>query len=1026
MKQFLKKTISWFAILLLLVGCLSPLLSSAEPVAEPPNEQVEPAVAPPAIEAPATEVLATKIPATEASATTAPATEAPATQVPATVAPSTEAPVTEFPTAEALATQVPATEVPTTESPAPSEAPTAPQETPSPLPGTSADNCLSLSIGRRVEGQLTEEQSVVYYQLDALSRNQDVILTTSGIAVDVTAVRTDTGASHALSPQMQDGSCLPLNVSLTLKAGLTYRFEVSATESGRLGGFSLALNVPTKPAASAEPTESEEPAESEEPTEPAEPTPEGAVNSIAPEATPLLNGKGVVIEKASSTYTCYEIVSLQSAHNYANNRSDTWIYSAPGASKMYVTFSSNTFVENGWDYITILDGSNKVIGKYTGSELAGVTVTVNSSTLKILLETDSSLTCYGFAVVNISTNLHFPLYTSFLTQVPDIPTGTNIGAYIRQESGWTMQYTIFKLVNGNGEQIASQTAASTYFNVTVQQPGEYCLVATSYDGVNFATCYSNTFVVTRPAPCAITVQMSAGTVKSGQPITAVTTQQSGAPISFYRYTFIDSTGATRASYDTTSAACTYTAPPDPCYLFVQVLAYDGSTWASANSGWFSVTAPSPLQATISAQESAPLVGKAMTFTSSYTDGYDVTFNRYTIRTLEGVMLFTTDTAARSVTYTPTVAGLCSIELLAYDGHSWAQAVCWFSVTIPQPLQASVSTQESQPTVGKSMVFTASYMGGYGAYFNRYTIRTLNGDLLFTTDTASTSLTYVPKTAGLCSIELLAYDGHSWAQGIRWFSVSQSTAVHRALIIGQGYANSPLPTLNGALADANGMRSMLQAQTPTYIVTKKNDLTASSILSSITSTFSGATENDVSMFYYSGHGASDTGDLIGTDARGISPTQLRNQLDTIPGTKIVIIDACFSGNFVGKNARAASSEHSDFVVNFMAGFAGGLRSNLAAAGYYVITAASSTQTSAEGTITDGSASGRVGFFTYGLTKGCGFDNVKKAVCPKHADANSDGVLTLNEVYTYARDVASSLNSTQTAQVSPSNSSYPLFY
>lgn len=258
---------------------------------------------------------------------------------------------------------------------------------------------------------------------------------------------------------------------------------------------------------------------------------------------------------------------------------------------------------------------------------------------------------------------------------------------------------------------------------------------------------------------------------------------------------------------------------------------------------------------------------------------------------------------------------------------------------------------------------------------------------------------------------------------------QSPAVartYRALVIGQGYHNSPVSDLNGTLKDASGMSAMLRnLSTLNYSVTHRTDLTASGILSSISSAFSGATANDVSLFYYSGHG-SNGGYLVGTDASSsgglLSPTQLRSRLDTIPGTKIVIVDSCFSGGLIGRSAimskEAQEKASSEFVSDFVSAFAGSTsRSNLAAGGYYVMTACHSTETSAE--------TSNYGFFTYPLCKGCGWNYVSNSACGKYADSNSDHAITLSELYGYTYSNALSYNSEQHAQVYPSGSSYVLF-
>jgi len=93
-----------------------------------------------------------------------------------------------------------------------------------------------------------------------------------------------------------------------------------------------------------------------------------------------------------------------------------------------------------------------------------------------------------------------------------------------------------------------------------------------------------------------------------------------------------------------------------------------------------------------------------------------------------------------------------------------------------------------------------------------------------------------------------------------------------------------------------MRTMLGRMTATpYSVTVKKNIRAEEILSSISSTFGNASYNDVSLFYYSGHGANSLGAdgnptsyhaaLVGTFQTYVSIARLKTELDKIPGKKV---------------------------------------------------------------------------------------------------------------------------------------------
>ena len=101
---------------------------------------------------------------------------------------------------------------------------------------------------------------------------------------------------------------------------------------------------------------------------------------------------------------CNTVEQLQSPHPYEINCSDIWQYFIPGASQLKVTFSADTSVESGSDYLYIFDGNNGQIGKYTGTELAGKTILVPGNTVKIKLVSDGTYCEYGFCVTSVTAS----------------------------------------------------------------------------------------------------------------------------------------------------------------------------------------------------------------------------------------------------------------------------------------------------------------------------------------------------------------------------------------------------------------------------------------------------------------------------------------------------------------------------------------------------------------------------------------------------------------------------------------------
>ena len=244
---------------------------------------------------------------------------------------------------------------------------------------------------------------------------------------------------------------------------------------------------------------------------------------------------------------------------------------------------------------------------------------------------------------------------------------------------------------------------------------------------------------------------------------------------------------------------------------------------------------------------------------------------------------------------------------------------------------------------------------------------------------------------------------------------QADTTYRALLIGQCTYESPMAALSGPANDVQAMANALSLHPATpYQCTIKENLTWQEMASAILTTFAGAKEQDVSLLYYSGHGTTG-GYLVGVDRRPLSPASLRTVLDQIPGRKIVIVDACNSGAIIGKSMDAAQQSFTEaFIMAFSA-----VSRSLASDSYYVITAARGTQLSYEYENSSGIA---FGLFTWGLCEGIGYDYfTQKEITPK-ADADKDGVVTIDEAHQYAAQRAIEYSPEQEAQVYPENCIY----
>ncbi len=124
----------------------------------------------------------------------------------------------------------------------------------------------------------------------------------------------------------------------------------------------------------------------------------------------------------------------------------------------------------------------------------------------------------------------------------------------------------------------------------------------------------------------------------------------------------------------------------------------------------------------------------------------------------------------------------------------------------------------------------------------------------------------------------------------------AAACYRALLIGEtAYAKR----LNGPDNDMHFMSAMLNGLPVGYRVLAQENATLDELIELVDIAFEGATEDDVSLFYYSGHGVTGSteyysGALQTVDYQYITTMDLAELLSAIPGKVIVILDSCGSG------------------------------------------------------------------------------------------------------------------------------------
>ncbi|MBQ2991538.1 MAG: caspase family protein, partial [Clostridia bacterium] len=458
--------------------------------------------------------------------------------------------------------------------------------------------------------------------------------------------------------------------------------------------------------------------------------------------------------------------------------------------------------------------------------------------------------------------------------------------------------------------------------------------------------------------------------------------------------------------------------------------------------------------------SAPSKPTGVTATKQGTSSIKVTWNKVTGAT--GYYVYRSNSA--SGTYSK-IATITSGSTVSYTNTGLSAGTTYYykvaaynSIgTSAQSSYASATTNVILPTIPTG--FAASAQSSSSIKLTWTKVSSATGYYIYRS--TSSSGTY-SKIATITSGSTVSYTNTGLSAGTKYYyriaaynsagtspqsgyvyATTQAAAnpvTYRALLIGQTYPGTS-NQLYGPANDQKAMKNMLNRLVKSdYQVTVASNLTGSGILSKIGEVFSKADSNDVTLLYYSGHGLimrdaygnylynhEETGSMCGTSGY-VSPSQLRAKLDQYQGKKVVINDSCHSGNMIGKGLEMDSAarekveqEMSDAIVNgFMSAFRDTARANLAASNYYVLTAASKTQSSYEA----GFSSTYVGgVFTTLLTLGCGWDGVNGVSSSYTADVNDNGWITLDEMYDWTKYAVDYVgySSRQTLQVYPTNSS-----
>lgn len=377
-------------------------------------------------------------------------------------------------------------------------------------------------------------------------------------------------------------------------------------------------------------------------------------------------------------------------------------------------------------------------------------------------------------------------------------------------------------------------------------------------------------------------------------------------------------------------------------------------------------------------------------------------------------------------------------LYTYNG---ASKKCSFTLTVKEPKVTGLSlpSTSSSLKVGESLTLSPVVSPANADQRVRYKssnakIASVNADGVVT-----------GVSQGTATITISSWDKK---KKVSCTIFVQDTIARRGIVIVEcsgtnGTYTSPDQILGERLASTvnlKGMASLFKKQ-GIAAATLENPASKETAKQAIRSALAGADGDDVSYVYLNGHGGILNNQYCialspnSTSASSVlSASELRSLLDGIPGTKVVILESCFSGNAIGKGGDSFAQ---GFVDEFTAGGALSKSGELAGSNYYVMcsTVGSAQSVSFYNSKMLGKKNFSGGIFTYGLAKGAGWDIVSKKSVAAAADANKDKLVTLEELSLYSQKIvdqgmkafsaSQGLQLSQRIAVYPANSGYPVF-
>ena len=255
------------------------------------------------------------------------------------------------------------------------------------------------------------------------------------------------------------------------------------------------------------------------------------------------------------------------------------------------------------------------------------------------------------------------------------------------------------------------------------------------------------------------------------------------------------------------------------------------------------------------------------------------------------------------------------------------------------------------------------------------------------------------------------------------SGARQTINRRALVLGE------TSTRAVPIEDVNAMEKVFSNQNFSEVV-RFPDKTKSEIIAKMEELFKSSSESDVNYLYLTCHGGEDGTIAIGSDGQTFSGWELASLLKQYKGKFVVMLDCCYSGTIIDvgkpdKKVASKSEERFDeqaFLAGFSTGDVASKNGEMLNSKFLVLCASCKDEESY-------SAVGVGSLATRYWAMGTGWDPLQNRMISPMADTNTNGKITLEELYQYSYPLvledASQIHEEQHVSVYPENSQFVLF-